>query len=57
MPIRRVTVGGKPAYRWGETGKPYIYMPGNKSSAEAAKKRAIAQGLAVARRTHTKLEL
>ena len=57
MPIRRVTVGGKPAYRWGETGKPYTYTPGNKASAEAAKKRAIAQGLAVARRTHTKPEL
>jgi len=52
-----VTVGGKPGYRWGETGKPYIYTPGNKASAEAAKKRAIAQGLAVARRTHTKAEL
>ena len=57
MPIRRVTVGGKAAYRWGETGKPYTYAPGNKASAEAARKRAIAQGLAVARRTRTKPEL
>lgn len=57
MPVKRVTSGGKPAFRWGEHGKAYPYTPGNKASMDAAKKRAIAQGLAVARRTGTKPEL
>ena len=57
MPVHRSTKNGKPAFQWGIHGAKYPYTPGNKASAEAAKKRAIAQGLAVAHRTHTKPEL
>ena len=57
MPVHKVTSGGKPAFQWGEHGKKYPYKPGNKASMEAAKKKAIDQGLAVAYRTKTKPEL
>jgi hypothetical protein len=57
MPVHKATKNGKPAFQWGKNGKVYPYKPGNKASEEAAKKRAIAQGLAVAYRTHTKPEL
>jgi hypothetical protein len=57
MPVHKATEGGKPAFEWGKTGKKYPYTPGNKASEEKAKKRAIAQGLAVAYRTKTKPEL
>jgi len=50
MPIQRTTVRGKPAYRYGKTGKPYSYTPGNKASRERAKAKARAQGVAIARR-------
>jgi len=57
MPIRRVTSDGKPAYQWGASGKKYTYKAGNASSRLTAKKKAIKQGLAVARITKTKPEL
>ncbi len=57
MPIRKVTVKGRPAYQWGEHGAKYPYTPGNKASMIAAKKKAIDQGLAVAYATKTKPEL
>jgi len=57
MPVKQVVVSGKPAYRWGEHGKAYTYTPGNATSRERAKKKAINQGLAVARATGTKPEL
>ena len=57
MPVHRTTKDGRPAFQWGNHGAKYPYAPGNKASAEVAKKRAIAQGLAVARRTRTKPEL
>lgn len=57
MPIHRVVKNGKPAYQWGSHGAKYTYTPGNKVSMETAKKRAIAQGLAVAKQTGTKPEL
>lgn len=57
MPIHRTTVDGKPAYQWGKTGKKYSYTAGSESSRERAKKKAIQQGLAVAKRTGTRPEL
>ncbi len=55
MPVHRTTVtkGGKtvPAYQYGGHGAKYTYKAGNKASALAAKKKAIAQGLAITRRT------
>lgn len=50
MPVQRCTVKGRPAYRYGTTGKCYPYIPGNKASRERAKAEARAQGAAIARR-------
>jgi hypothetical protein len=57
MPVHRTTKNGKPAFQWGQHGAKYAYTPGNRASTETAKKRAIAQGLAVARRMGSKPEL
>jgi len=57
MPIHRTTQAGKPAYQWGSSGKKYTYTAKNKSSQMRAKKLAIKQGLAVARRTGKTPEL
>lgn len=51
MPVHRTTKNGKPAYQYGTTGAKYVYAAGNEASREAAKKKAIKQGLAIARRT------
>ncbi len=56
MPVHRATKDGRPAYQWGNQAK-YTYTAGNTASRERAKKKAIAQGLAIARRTGTKPEL
>ncbi len=47
MPLVRTTVGGKPAYKYGATGKAYPYKAGNAASRETAKKKAIRQALAI----------
>jgi len=47
MPLQRTTVNGKPAYKYGATGKAYPYKAGNATSREAAKKKAIKQALAI----------
>ena len=46
MPIKRVIVKGKPAYKWGDTGKAYTYTSGDEASRKRAKKRAIKQSIA-----------
>ncbi len=46
MPVHRTTVGGRPAYQWGNHGKKYSYKAGNKASASAAKRKAGKQGQA-----------
>ena len=51
MPLQRTTIGGKPAYKYGATGKAYPYKAGNTASREAAKKKAIKQALAIQYRT------
>lgn len=57
MPIERATKGGKPGYRYGDTGKVYTYKPGNAASRLAAKKQAIKQGLAIAQSRGRKPDL
>jgi hypothetical protein len=47
MPLIRTTVKGKPAYKYGATGKAYPYKAGNTASREAARKKAIKQALAI----------
>jgi len=46
MPVQRTTKDGKPAYKWGKSGKAYTYEPGNRESRERARRRAEEQGRA-----------
>lgn len=46
MPVRRVIVDGRPAYRWGDRGKAYRYTPGDEVSRARAYALAAAQGSA-----------
>ena len=57
MPIHRTTKDGKPAMQYGTHGAKYAYMPGNKTSREAAKKKAIKQALAIQRRSGVPADL
>ena len=47
MPVQECMIDGKPAYRWGDSGKAYTYTPGNESSRKEAKRKAYIQGVAV----------
>lgn len=56
MPVRRTTKNGKPAYKYGTSGKAYSYQPGNPQSRGAAKGRAKKQAQAInARRNRSRL--
>jgi hypothetical protein len=46
MPVARVFIEGRPAYRWGNEGEPYFYAPGNEESEAEARSKAAAQGRA-----------
>ena len=46
MPIRSCSDGDKPGYKWGDSGKCYLYTAGNEKSMEAAKMKAQMQGVA-----------
>ena len=46
MPVERVTVDGRPGYRWGATGKAYLYTPGSATSRARAYTLATRQGQA-----------
>ncbi len=47
MPVRKVTKGGKPGFRWGMRGKVYTYTAGNPSSRNRARRLAEKQGKAI----------
>lgn len=47
MPVNSCSDNGKPGYKWGDAGKCYIYNPNNESSKASAKKKALAQGIAI----------
>lgn len=47
MPIQKCQIDNKPGFKWGKQGKCYEYEPGNEASQEDAKKKAIAQGVAI----------
>lgn len=47
MPIQSCSDGGKPGYKWGDGGKCYLYTPGNDQSITSARKKALAQGIAI----------
>jgi hypothetical protein len=46
MPVHRSKDSKGPYYQWGDSGKKYHYTAGDKSSREAAKKKAEKQGQA-----------
>lgn len=47
MPIQSCSDNGKPGYKWGDSGKCYTYTPGSESSKSEARKKALAQGIAI----------
>lgn len=46
MPVKRGEDEDGPFYRWGDRGKKYHYTAGDRSSREAAKRKATKQGQA-----------
>lgn len=47
MPVKSCQINNEPGYKWGDQGKCYAYTPGDEESKTAAKKQAIAQGVAI----------
>lgn len=47
MPVNNCSDNGKPGYKWGDGGKCYTYNPSSESSKVSAKKKALAQGIAI----------
>ena len=47
MPVNSCSIDGKSGYKWGDQGKCYTYDSNSNSSKKAAKKKALAQGLAI----------
>lgn len=47
MPVNSCSDNGKPGYKWGDAGKCYTYTPGSEASKASAKKKALAQGIAI----------
>jgi len=47
MPVKTCQEGGKPGYKFGDSGKCYTYTPGNEESRKRAKEKAARQGRAI----------
>jgi hypothetical protein len=47
MPIKKCQENKEPGYKWGDAGKCYIYNPKDEQSIKDAKKKAVAQGIAI----------
>jgi len=47
MPIQKGIENDKPYYRWGDKGKKYFYVAGNKLTRDYAKEKALKQGKAI----------
>lgn len=47
MPVKTCTFEGKPGYKWGERGQCYTFDPGDETSKQKARDKAIAQGAAI----------
>jgi len=47
MPLQACSSEGKPGYRWGAVGACYTYTPGDRASMLRAKKKAMAQAVAM----------
>ena len=46
MPVNPCSENGKPGFKWGDSGKCYLYTPGNEESMGEAKRKATIQGIA-----------
>lgn len=46
MPVNPCSENGKPGYKWGDSGKCYLYTPNDKKSMGEAKRKATVQGIA-----------
>lgn len=46
MPVVPCQKGGKPGFKFGESGACFTYTPGDSASRDAAREKAIAQGVA-----------
>lgn len=47
MPVNPCSENGKPGFKWGDSGKCYLYTSNDESSKKSARRKAIAQGLAI----------
>ena len=47
MPVMETRVNEKPAYKYGESGKPYTYTEGDEEGRKEAKRKAYLQGVAI----------
>jgi hypothetical protein len=47
MPVNKCSADGKPGFKWGDSGKCYIYTPGDEASIKEAKKKVLAQATAI----------
>jgi hypothetical protein len=47
MPVNKCSEDGKPGFKWGDSGACYIYTPGNEASIKSARKKVLAQALAI----------
>lgn len=47
MPLKHTTKDGQPAVKWGNRGKAYKYVKGNKASLSRAKRKATRQARAI----------
>lgn len=47
MPVNSCSDDGKPGFKWGESGKCYTYTPGSEFSRKEARRKALAQGIAI----------
>lgn len=47
MPVMKCTKDKKPGWKWGESGRCYVYTSGNEASSSRAKRKARVQGAAI----------
>lgn len=47
MPVNPCSENGKPGFKWGNSGKCYLYTSGDKKSMNEAKRKATVQGIAI----------
>jgi len=47
MPVNSCSENGRPGFKWGNAGKCYLYTANDENSKREARKKALAQGLAI----------